>query len=195
METGSWKIDVNTSGMPQKVASAMAALETQLVGAEYKMIAYLGSQIVNGTNHAVLAEQTVLTGRDSKNIVILVFNEKPNEKEATLVSIDRILESGLPLGGTNIDVKVGEDIPEDVMEIWTDACHHLLGSRKIPVALLGTKVTNSINYIFVATVDSQLPESELELALITVNESTRRMSLVDLLADKTDHALGYAFTW
>jgi len=28
METGSWKIDVNTSGMPQKVASAMAALET-----------------------------------------------------------------------------------------------------------------------------------------------------------------------
>lgn len=195
METGSWKIDVNTSGMPQKVASAMTALETQLVGAEYKMIAYLGSQVVNGTNHAVLAEQTVLTGRDSKNIVILVFNEKPNEKEATLISIDRILESGLPLGGTNIDVKVGEDIPEDIMEIWTDACHHCLGSRMIPVALLGTKVTNGINYIFVATVDSQLPGSELELALITVNDSTRRMSFVDLLADKTDHALGYAFNW
>ena len=195
METGSWKIEVNTSGMPQKVASAFAALETQLVGAEYRMIAYLGSQVVNGTNHAVLAEQTVLTGRDSKNIVILIFNEKPNEKEATLISIDRILESGLPLGGTNIDVKVGEDISEDVMEIWIDACHHLLGSRMIPVALLGAKVTNSINYIFIATVDSQLPGSELELALIAVNESTRRMSLVDLLADKTDHALGYAFNW
>lgn len=195
METGSWKIDVNTSGMPQKVASAMTALETQLVGAEYKMIAYLGSQVVNGTNHAVLAEQTVLTGKDSKNIVILVFNEKPNEKEATLVSIDRILEEGLPLGGTKIDVNLAKDIPEEIMEIWTDARQHCLGSKMVPIALLGTKVTNGTNLIFVATVDGQMPGSEVELALIIVNDLTRRMSFVNLLADKTDQALGYAFTW
>lgn len=195
MNTGSWKINVNTHSMPQKVATAMVELTNQLTGAEYEMIAYLGSQEVNGTNHAVLAEQTVLTGRDSKNIVILVFNEKPNEKEATLVSIDRILEAGLPLGGTKIDVKIGEDIPENVMEIWTDARQRCLGSKMIPVALLGTKVTNGINYIFIATVDAQIPGSEIELALITVNDFTKRMSFVDLLADKTDHALGYAFSW
>ena len=159
------------------------------------MIAYLGSQEVNGINHAVLAEQTVLTGRDSKNIVILVFNEKPNEKEATLISIDRILEAGLPLGGTKIDVKIGEDIPEDVMEIWTDARQRCLGSKMIPIALLGTKVTNGTNHIFIATIDAQIPGSEIELALIAVNDLTRRMSFVDLLADKTDHALGYAFSW
>lgn len=193
--TGIWKIDVNTHTMPQKVATAMAALDTQLIGIEYKFIAYLGTQQVNGINHAVLAEQTVLTGKDSKNIVILIFNEKPNEDKVTLVSIDRVLESGLPLGGTNIDVKVNEDIPEDIMEIWMDACHHCLGSRMIPVALLGTKITNGINHIFIAIVDSQLPESEIELALIAVNDLTRRMSFVDLLADKTDYALGYAFTW
>lgn len=193
--TGAWDINVNTHSLPQKVASAMSVLETQLIGTEYKAIAYLGTQIVNGTNHAVLAEQTVLTGKDSKNIVILVFNEKPDNKEATLVSIDRILEGGLPLGGTNIDVRDDENIPKEVMEIWTDACHHCLGSRMIPIALLGTKVTNGTNYIFVATVDSQLPESRAELALIAVNDLTRRMSFVDLLADKTDQVLGYAFSW
>lgn len=193
--TGIWKIDVNTHTMPQKVATAMAALDTQLIGTEYKFIAYLGTQQVNGINHAVLAEQTVLTGKDSKNIVILIFNEKPNEDKVTLVSIDRVLESGLPLGGTNIDVKVNEDIPEDVMEIWMDACHHCLGSRMIPVALLGTKITSSLNYIFIATIDSQLPESELELALITVNNSTKYMSFTDLLADKTESALSYTFSW
>lgn len=193
--TGVWDINVNTHSLPQKVASAMSALETQLIGTKYKAIAYLGTQIVNGTNHAVLAEQTVLTGKDSKNIVILVFNEKPDNKEATLVSIDRILEGGPSLGGTNIDVKDDENIPEEVMEIWTDACHHCLGSRMTPIALLGTKVTNGINYIFIATVDSQLPESRVELALIIVNDLTRRMSFVDLLADKTDQALGCAFSW
>lgn len=193
--TGIWNIDVNTHAIPQKVATAMATLDTQLIDTEYKFITYLGTQQVNGINHAVLAEQTVLTGKNSKNIVILIFNEKPNEDKVTLVSIDRVLESGLPLGGTNINVKVGEDIPEDIMEIWMDACHHCLGSRMIPVALLGTKVTYSINYIFIATIDSQLPESELELALITVNNSTKYMSFVDLLADKAEGALDYAFSW
>lgn len=189
--TGIWNIDVNTHAMPQKVATAIAALDTQLIGTEYKFIAYLGTQQVNGINHAVLAEQTVLTGKDSKNIVILIFNEKPNEDKVTLVSIDRVLESGLPPGGTNIDVKVDEDIPEDVIEIWMDACHHCLGSRMIPIVLLGTKVTNSLNYIFVATVDSQLPDSKVELALIAVNDLTRRMFFTDLLADKTESALSW----
>lgn len=193
--TGIWNIDINTHAMPQKVAIAMATLDTQLIGTEYKFIAYLGTQQVNGINHAVLAEQTVLTGKDSKNIVILIFNEKPNEDKVTLVSIDRVLESGLPLGGTNIDVKVDEDIPEDVMEIWMDACHHCLGSRMIPIVWLGTKVTNSLNYIFVATIDSQLPDSTVELALIAVNDLTRRMSFTDLLADKAESALSYAFNW
>ena len=193
--TGSWNIDVNTHAMPQKIATAIAGLNTQLIGTEYKFIAYLGTQQVNGINHAVLAEQTVLTGKDSKNIVILIFNEKPNEDKVTLVSIDRVLESGLPLGGTNINVKVGEDIPEDIMEIWMDACHHCLGSRMVPVALLGTKVTYSINYIFIATIDSQLPDSKVELALIAVSDLTRRMSFTDLLADKTESALSYAFSW
>ena len=173
----------------------MATLNTQLVGAKHRFIAYLGTQLVDGINHAVLAEQTVLTGKDSKNIVILIFNEKPNEDKVTLIGIDKVLESGLPLGGTNIDVKVGEDIPEDIMEIWMDACHHCLGSRMIPVVLLGTKVTNSINYIFIATIDSQLPDSKVELALIAVNDLTRRMSFTDLLADKAESALSYAFSW
>lgn len=193
--TGTWNVEINTHSLPQKVASAMSALKTQLIGAEYKMIAYLGSQLVNGTNHAVLAEQTVLTGKDSKNIVILIFNEKPDDKKATLISIDRILEEGSPLGGTKIDVKLAEDIPEEIMSIWTDARQHHIGSKLVPIALLGTKITNGINYIFIVTVDSLLPESKLELNLIVVNDSTRRMSFVELLADKTDHALGYAFNW
>jgi len=160
------------------------------------MIAYLGSQVVNGINHAVLAEQIVLTDKDSKNIVILIFNEKPNDNGATLVSIERILEGGLPLGGTTVDVKMADEIPEEVMEIWTDGCHRCLGSRMIPVALLGTRVTTGMNYIFVATVDGQIPGSKLELALIVVNDLTRRiMAYADLLADKTDLALGYAFNW
>ena len=71
-ELGSWNIDVNLNGMPQKIATAFDAL-SDMIGACYKFIAYIGSQQTNGINHAVLAEQTILTGQDTKNIVILIF--------------------------------------------------------------------------------------------------------------------------
>ena len=65
---GGWNIGVVTGGMPQKVATAFGKLAEQLIGCEYTPIAYLGSQQVNGINHAVLAEQTVITGKDTKYI-------------------------------------------------------------------------------------------------------------------------------
>ena len=71
--TGSWNVNVVTNGMPQKVATAIGALSEKLIGAEYEPIAYLGSQVVNGTNHAVLAKQILTTGRDTTNIVVIVF--------------------------------------------------------------------------------------------------------------------------
>ena len=78
METGNWEIAIEIGRIPQKIASAIIDLEEKLVGAEYEPIAYLGSQVVNGVNHAVLAKQIITTGRDTENIVVLIFNEKNN---------------------------------------------------------------------------------------------------------------------
>ena len=74
---GGYTIKVSTSGLPQKVASGFDKVFKDFTGASYTPIAYLGSQLVNGTNHAVLAEQTIMNGKDTKNAVIMVFNEKP----------------------------------------------------------------------------------------------------------------------
>ena len=79
---GGWSVDVVVGGMPEKVATAFASLN-ELAGAEYTPIAYLGSQLVNGVNHAVLAEQLLITGKDTKNVVLVIFNEK--ESDCTLV--------------------------------------------------------------------------------------------------------------
>jgi hypothetical protein len=76
--------------MPEKIATAVGDLK--IVGAEYTPIAYLGSQVVNGINHAVLAEQLVVAGKDTKNVVVIMFNERP--EGVTLVGIERVLESG-----------------------------------------------------------------------------------------------------
>lgn len=194
MDFGSWNVDIHVgSNMPQKIATAMSELEGTLVGAEYTPIAYLGSQVVNGTNHAVLAEQTIVTGRDTHNVVVMIFNEKPNDTVATLVSIERVVEGGMPLGGTTVDVHT--DIPTDAMEVWNDAFMGFVGSKVEPFALIGTQIVNGINYIFVAEVTSVTREPVKEVAIVTVNNRTKQVTFMNALENKHQASLGYAFTW
>ena len=179
--------------MPQKVATAIGKMSESLMGAEYEPICYLGSQVVNGTNHAVLCEQTIITGRDTKNIVVVVFNEKPNEMELTLVRIDTIVEGGLPMGGTAIDVKT--DIPDDAKAIWEDAFDGMVGSNVEPFALLGTQVVNGVNYIFGAVLTPVVADPMSKAVVVTINEKSGTVKFADMLVSKQGGSLGYAFTW
>ena len=188
---GNWEVKVNTNGMPQKVATAFAKLAETLIGAYYELIAYIGSQVVNGVNHAVLAKQTILTGKDTKNIVVIIFNEKPNEMEATLVSIERVVEGGLPMGGTHI-ADVSADIPEEAMTAWNEA---FVGSKVEPFAYLGNQVVNGVNHIFAATSTPVVPDATSKVAIVIVNSLTKEVTFTDLMNSKCDNALGYAFTW
>lgn len=191
--TGAWNVNVVIDAMPQKVATAIGKMSETLMGAEYDPICYLGSQVVNGTNHAVLCEQTIVTGRDTKNIVVVVFNEKPNEMELTLVRIDTIVEGGLPMGGTAIDVKT--DIPDDAKAIWDDAFDGMVGSNVEPFALLGTQVVNGTNYIFGAMLTPVVANPESKAVVVTINEKSGTVKFADMLASKQGGSLGYAFTW
>lgn len=191
---GSWKVNVVIDAMPQKVATAVGKLSETLIGAEYKPIAYLGSQVVNGINHAVLAEQTVLTGKDSKNIVVLTFNEKQGEIEATLVGIDTVLKSGDELGG--IVVNATTDIPAEAKEALDKVLEGYVGAKIEPFAYLGSQVVKGVDYIFAATITPVVPDPVSTVAIVKANALTNTFNGTDLLQDKTNTAaLGYAFTW
>ena len=192
--TGAWTINVNVKGMPQKVATAVGELADQLIGAEYKPIAYLGSQIVNGTNHAVLAEQTIITGKDTTNVVVLIFNEKPNEMKATLVNIERVVEQGGEMGGIQIDAKT--DIPAAAKEAFDTCFEGFVGSKVEPFAYLGSQVVKGVNYIFAAKVTGVTAEPVTKVCLVTVNSMTGEIAFADLLDSRSNvMSLGYAFTW
>lgn len=190
---GNWEININVNGMPQKIASAVSKLNTTLIGAEYDPIAYLGSQVVNGTNHAVLAEQTIVTGRDSKNIVMLIFNEKPNEMEATLVNIERIVEGGAPMGGIIINPMTV--IPEEAMNEWNIAFEGFVGSKVVPFALLATQVVKGTNFIFAAELTPVVPDAKSKVVIVTLNSMTGTLAFADPFKTNQEASLGYAFTW
>jgi hypothetical protein len=187
---GNWDVKVSTGGMPEKIATAVGDLK--IVGAEYTPIAYLGSQVVNGINHAVLAEQLVVAGKDTKNVVVIMFNERP--EGVTLVGIERVLESGGELGGISIDVKT--DIPQDAKDAFDAVMNGFVGSKIEPFALLGTQITKGTNYIFAATLTPVTQDPKQSAVLVIANSLTGELSISDMLGTRHDAmALGYAFTW
>ena len=177
MSLGSWEVKVAVDAAPQKVATAIGALSEQLVGAEYTPIAYLGSQVVNGTNHAVLAEQLLTTGRDTKNVVLLIFNEKG--MDCTLVNIERVVEGGFGEGGTGVDVKT--EIPEEAQKAFDTALAEFVGSSVKPFAYLGSQVVKGIDYIFAAEVTPVVPDAKTKVAVVRVNGLTNQISFKDIL--------------
>lgn len=186
MKVGSWNVNVSIGSMPEKVATAIGKLGETLVGAEYTPIAYLGSQLVNGTNHAVLAEQLLITGKDTKNIVVLIFNEKG--MDCNLVNIERVVEGGAEFGGTQI---VGTtDIPADAQKVFDKALAGFVGSTVKPFALLATQVVDGVNYIFAAEVTTLALEAEKKLAVVTVNSITGNVAFTDILKSGLVRSLG-----
>lgn len=185
MKVGAWDVNVTVGAMPQKVATAFG--ELNLVGAEYTPIAYLGSQVVNGTNHAVLAEQLVLSGKDTKNVVLMIFNEKG--MNCDLVNIERVLESGGPLGGTTVDVNI--EIPEEAKKAWENVFENFVGSGVNPFVYLGSQLTNGMSYFFAAEVVPVVKDPEKKVAIVTVN--CKDVVFSELLEGK--NSLGYSFTW
>ena len=186
-----WNINVNVNGMPEKVASAFCDLTNAMVGAEYSPIAYLGTQQANGINHAILAEQVLVHGRDSHNVVVMILNERP--EGFSIVGIERVVEGGMPMGGVHVQPMT--DIPEDAAAAWNEAFSAYVGAEVLPFALLGTQPVCGGNYIFAATLKPVLPASEIKVVLVTINPASGTLTIADLLPNRHEASLGYAFTW
>lgn len=186
MSVGAWNVDIHVGSMPEKVATAVAKISEEFVGAEYTPIAYLGSQVVNGTNHAVLAEQTIITGKDTKNVVLMIFNEKGMDVE--LVAIERVVESGAEMGGTVVDVKT--TIPAEAQKAFDHALGGFVGATVKPFVLLATQPVNGINYVFGAEVDPVTENPEKKFCIVTVNDLEKKASFADVLKSGVEVALG-----
>ena len=77
MLLGGWNLDdVKGCNLPQKVATDFTAVTSELVGAEYEPIAYLGSQQVNGTNYRILALMKAVIQNTEKRIVKMIIHEE-----------------------------------------------------------------------------------------------------------------------
>ena len=77
MILGGWNLDeIKGCNLPQKVQTAFTAVTSELVGADYEPVAYLGSQAVNGTNYKILALMRPVTLNSEKRLVKMLIHEE-----------------------------------------------------------------------------------------------------------------------
>lgn len=87
-----FNIITDLTKLPQKVASAMSEIENpEVVGASYKVLMYVGEQLVRGMNYWFIAEQTLTTRDFEKHLVLIAVNEFENKFEIIRPSIVRIV--------------------------------------------------------------------------------------------------------
>lgn len=77
MILGGWNLDeIKGCNLPQKIQTDFTAVTSELVGADYEPIAYLGSRVVNGTNYRVLALMRPVVANAEKKIVKMIIHEE-----------------------------------------------------------------------------------------------------------------------
>lgn len=87
-----FEVTADLKKLPQKAASALAVIEDKTrVGATFKVLVYVGKQLVNGTNYVFVAEETLSTANFDKHIVLISVNEKDGKFEIAKSSIIRII--------------------------------------------------------------------------------------------------------
>ena len=86
---GGWSLDdVKGCNLPQKVQSAFTDATSNITGADYEPVAYLGSQQVSGMNYKILAMKTPVVPNGEKSLVKIIVNAA-TDGTARMVSISR----------------------------------------------------------------------------------------------------------
>lgn len=160
---GGWTAyDGTTSAINDDIRAAWDKAMEGLTGVRYEPIRLLASQVVNGTNYAILARGTTVTAEPSTDwyVVKMYVDLQGNAEISSIERIDltamKVADTTVPaselMGGwqvVNPDNSILE--PEDAQKAFTKANEQYVGVSLSPIATLGTQVVSGTNYLVLCT--------------------------------------------
>ncbi len=159
------------------------ALE-DLVGAEYTPVAYLGYQIVAGTNHRILCRiSPVVPDAKETYAVVTIYEDLSGSAWITDVKDfeveTNLQEETLPGGWFEPETP---EITEDAKTVFDQAMETLVGVDYVPVALLEQQVVAGMNYCYLCEATVVYPGAETTYALVYIYEDPEgNVSIQDIV--------------
>lgn len=167
---GSYTLNLHSAAeLPQDVASAVGTL-FERVGATYTPVYYIGSQLVNGMNHKLVAERVKLVsgGKTIKDFVVVTINIPAGSvggAGATIVSED---DANTFVLRDNIEKGVKKALAE------------FTGATIKPIFEIGTQVVKGTNYHFLCENTITYPGAEPYLTRVVFNNFQDNWKIVEI---------------
>lgn len=165
--TGGW----NRADSPVVTDEVKVLLEKALngmVGANYTPVAYIGSQVVAGTNHAILCRVApVYPDAEETYVIVYLYEDLDGNVEITeTVDSNRSTDLSETDGGWfPTESPVLTDEAKAALEKTLEG---MVGADYNPIALLSTQVVAGTNYCILCEITPVYPDAESHYALVYV---------------------------
>ena len=170
---GGWEISQDTKITDEKLKIFNKGIEG-LLGADYEPVAYLGSQLVSGTNHCYLCKSTVVYPGATNRYALVYIYEKLDGTEEILNIIDLTLPGTADADGNPIagGWAYAEDpaVDDKVASVVDKATEKLLGAEYEPVAYIGSQVVAGMNHAVLCKITAVTPDSAAAYSLVYIYE-------------------------
>ena len=180
---GGWTVnrDETVGFLPEKVQEAFDKAMKDYTGMGFRPVAYLGSQVVAGLNHAILCRGTMVTANPvTKLKVVTVYEMLDGSAEITNVTDfdpghfayaeDTGKSQEMLAGGwTEFTDQPAVNLPAEVEKALEDALNGLTGAGYEPLAYLASQVVAGMNYSILCRQTLVTAEPVVRLAVVTVN--------------------------
>ena len=169
--SGGWSVNDGAVAM-SKNPDAKAAFKKAtagLTGVNYKPIAVLGSQVVAGTNYAILCRPTAVYP-DAQPEIKIMYVYADLMGNAEIIGFQTIIGAQLMGGFTANSGKLAVQNNKTVYDTYKKAMKGLTGVSYTPAAYLGSQVVAGTNYMVLCRSKGVYPGARYEWSLVTVNK-------------------------
>ena len=187
--------------------SAQKALEKALqtfVGSNVEAMAYMGSQIVNGTNYRFICRVSdIQTGAAKLSLVTVYEDLDGNAEISDMKQIDplavmtdgELIEDEVPETGGDCDIfvggkvgaytneMIGNGLPDDLKAAFEQAFTEFVGSELTPVSVLGSQVVAGTKYFILCDQVLVTAGAEHKQAVVTLLVAPDGTASVEDIAD------------
>ena len=194
-KVGGWELNTSvTNTINSKEEDIFKKAVEEYTGAELEPIAYLGSQVVAGTNHMYLCKSTTTTEKPIISFkVVIVYENLQNEVELVriedfdlnkYVNVDIENSNEVLSGGWTVSSEGGgNSLTEDEREMFNNATKELLGVNYKPLVVLATQVVAGKNYAVLSVAETVIENPVYNISVVTIYKDLEDNSKVLAVAN------------
>ena len=176
---GGWSVNTEfaQAEIPEAAQAAFDKAMEDFVGVGYTPVAYLGSQVVAGSNYAFLCTSTTVTAQPVTGLaVVVVYADLAGNAVVSDISPVTLPVEGEDLtfpeagmaGGWNVADAAGPALPEAVQTAFDKAMEGFAGVGYTPVAYLGSQVVAGSNYAVLCKATQVTAQPSTALAVVVL---------------------------